>query len=158
MGTGNGNGSAAKKVETRKLQVELTKDELLARGDDLANCELKIEELKLEASVTAGEIRKQQKLRKELAHTIDRGSEEREVECTWVEDFPKNVFRLKRNDTGKEVDTRPMTADDRTGSLFAAGNAEDAELGAPPPRTPKKRGAKKRATTKGGDNVRQLNA
>lgn len=145
MGTNGSSTTKAQQVETRKLPVKLTEAELLKRGDELAGIELKIEELKAEASLTNGEVKKQMKLRKELAHTIDRGTEDRDVKCTWVEDFPKNVFRLKRSDDGKEVDTRPMTANDRTGSLFASNGGSDAGLGVPPPRQSKK-AAKKRSS------------
>lgn len=143
MGT---NGSGTKQVETRKLPVKLTKDELLKRGDELAATELAIEELKAERSIVTSKINEQTTQRALLAHTIDRGTEERDVKCTWVEDFPKNVYRLKRDDDGKEVDTRPMTAADRTGSLFAAngGGGDGGALGMPPPRQPRKKAASKK--------------
>lgn len=143
MGTGNGSAKKKQQVESRDLQVKLTEAELLERGDELATCELQIEALKGARSSVNADINEQIKLRTKLAHTIDRGTEERSVQCTWVEDFPKNVYRLKRNDTGEEVDTRPMTADDRTGSLFAQESSDAADLGTPPPRAPRKRAPKK---------------
>lgn len=144
MGTGNGSSSAKSEVETRQLPVKLTEQELLKVADDLAAAELKIEELKVERSQLTADINAQVKERNLKAHTIDRGTEDRDVKCTWAEDFHKNVKRLKRNDTGEEVDTRPMTAADRTQSLFAANDNDG--LGEPPPRAPKK----KRASAKKG--------
>lgn len=158
MGT-NGSSTKKQQVEIRQLPVKLTKEELLARGDELASIELTIEELKAERSATQGKINEEIKKRKILSHTIDRGTEDRDVKCVWVEDFPKNVHRLKREDDGTEVDTRPMTADDRTGSLFAAQSGDESELGVPPPRAPRKRATKKRAAkAEAPSNVRHINA
>lgn len=122
-------------VEVRAVPVPLTEAERVQRGDDMADCEVQIEALKAERSELARQVKTLEKRRNELGHALEAGTEERELRCTWEPDYPKNVFRLKRPDTGAEVDTRPMTADDRTADLFP-----EPTTPAPPPRSPQKRG------------------
>lgn len=111
-------------VETRELQCTLTESELLARGAALAEAELQIERLKLKRADVSAEIKAQRELRRELAGVIDTGTERRDVRCVWIEDFSKNCFRLIRQDTGEEVDTRAMTADDRQLAMDDVGGGE----------------------------------
>lgn len=111
-------------VETRELSCELTEAELLTRGDAMADCELKIEQLKLKRSVIADQIKAQRAERRKLAGVIDAGKEQRDVRCVWIEKFEQNCFELVRQDTGAVVDTRAMTAADRQGSM---GFDDDAE-------------------------------
>jgi hypothetical protein len=139
MGTENGKNRLQQ--EERRLEVKLTEAELLKRGDDMAAAECEIEKLKEERKALNVSIQNAAGTRAELAHTIERGTEEQPVQCEWRPDYPKNVFRLVRLDTGAEVDTRAMTADERTVSL----DFDDAD--APPPRSPKPR-ARKAATAK----------
>lgn len=140
MATKNGGGrpvTRERETEMRDLPVKLTDAELLARADQMSAAELEIERLSLERAQTTKSINDQKRTRAELAHTIDRGEEERPVKCAWHEDFPKNVFRLKREDTGEEIDTRPMTGLDRTGKLFdddAKPANDNGEPTVPPPR------------------------
>lgn len=147
MGKTNGAAKAAKtrEVETRELPVKLNEKELLERGDSMADTELEIETLSIERTVTTRKINDLKKERARLAHIIESGVEDRAIRCEWHEDFAKNVFRLKRQDTGEEVDTRPMTALDRTSPLFPDGDNDGDDE--PPPRSPKPRG-KKAALTK----------
>jgi hypothetical protein len=137
MGTSNGNGST-REVEQRLLPVKLTEPELLKRGDEMADAEVEIEKLKLDRKALNASIEIVVKRRAMLGHAIDRGSEDREVRCHWQEDFAKNVFRLVRQDTGDEVDTRPMTATDRMGSLPFDGARDKAAAHSRTPKTRKK--------------------
>jgi hypothetical protein len=105
-------------IETRELSCELNQAELLARGDAMADAELRIEQLKLERGAVTDQIKNEQILRRKLAGVIDSGNELRQVRCVWVEDFPKNCFRLIRQDTGAEVDQRAMSAADRQEDMF----------------------------------------
>jgi hypothetical protein len=130
------NGGATRHTEDRELQVKLTERELLQRGDEMAEQDINIEKLKLERSEYTSKINALGKRRNELAHTIERGTEARKVRCEWVEDFAKNVLRLKRLDTGEEVDTRPMTATDRQEDIFG-GDDDGGEDAVPPPRSAK---------------------
>ena len=133
------NGAGAKPVaETMKrlCEVQLSETERVNRGDEMADCEVKIESLKAERSELARQVKSLEKRRNELGHALDTGAEERELLCTWEPDYNKNVFRLRRPDNGAEVDTRPMSAHDLNVDLFPAG---DVKL-PPPPRVPGKRG------------------
>jgi hypothetical protein len=99
--------------EQRELPCKLTEPELLARGEEMSQAELKIAELKERRKGINGEIADNRAERKRLADIIDAGEEKRMVSCTWHDDFEHNVFRCKRDDTGDEVATRTMTVDDR---------------------------------------------
>lgn len=133
------NGSpraVAVEKERRLCAVKLTEPERVARGDEMADCEVAIEKLKGERSELARQVKTHEKRRNELGHALDTGAEQRELLCAWEPDYPKNVFRLTRPDTGEEIDTRPMTADDRTADMFPS----TSEALPPPPRAAKKRG------------------
>jgi len=142
----NGAGPKATRVETekRRCQVKLTAAELVNRGDEMADCEVKIESLKAERSDLARQVKSHEKRRNELGHAIEKATEERELLCSWHPDYKQNAFLLKRPDTGEQIDTRPMTANDRQGELLGAedGSVHDlhAVLPAQPPRSPRKRG------------------
>jgi hypothetical protein len=105
-------------IETRELPCELNQTELLARGDAMADAELEIERYKLERSAVADKIKAKRAERRKLAGVVDTGVEQRDVRCVWIEDFAHNCYRLIRQDTGAEVDTRAMTAHDRQEGLF----------------------------------------
>jgi hypothetical protein len=117
MGTAGNGHTKTQEVEQRELPVELTEAELRERGDRMAEAELQIETLKSERRDLNAAINSQVELRAKLAHTIDSGTETRDVRCKWIEDFDKNCWRLVRQDNGAAVDTRAMTAADRQGSL-----------------------------------------
>jgi hypothetical protein len=141
----NGAGTAAARVETekRRCQIKLTLAERDKRGDEMADCEIKIEELKGERSELARQVKTYEKRRNELGHALEAGTEERELQCSWVPDFKQNAFLLTRPDTQEVIDTRPMTATDRQTDLPGADvHALHAPPPAPPPRSPapRKRG------------------
>jgi len=126
MATKKNNGSSkTTRVETekRRCAVKLSLIERDKRGDEMADCEVKIEALKAQKSELARQVKTHEKRRNELGHALDSGSEERELMCTWHPDFKQNAFLLKRPDTQETVDTRPMTAGDRTADLFGDDDA-----------------------------------
>jgi len=143
MGTTTTNGSSTpRKHEERELPVKLNEKELLLRGDEMAECELNIEALKIERLQLNKKIKAQIDQRGKLGHTIDRGAEDRPVRCEWRPDFAKNVFRLVRLDTQEEVDTRAMTGTDRQGNLAAVSDVDEPDGDdTPPPRRPRKKAA-----------------
>ncbi len=104
-------------VEHRPLPVKLTDAELLERGESMAAAELAIDALREKRALIGRGIKDEEKKRAELAAVIERGTEDRQVRCAWIEDYPHNVWNLVRQDTGETVDTRAMTAADRQGSL-----------------------------------------
>ena len=124
--------------ERRLCAVKLTEAERVARGDEMADCEVKIEALKAEQSELARQVKTHAKRRNELGHSLDTGTEQRELLCTWEPDYPHSVFKLTRPDSGEVIDTRPMSAQNLNVDLFPA--TGDTVL-PPPPRLPKaKRG------------------
>jgi len=143
------NGAAARpssiEKERRLCSVKLSEAERVARGDEMADCEVKIEGLKAEQSELARQVKTHAKRRNELGHSLDTGTEQRELLCEWVPDYPKNVFRLTRPDTKEVVDTRPMSATDLNHELFPTNGAVAAPP--PPPRLPRKRGRPASTTT-----------
>ena len=103
----------ASNIVIRELACKLTADELLQRGDAMADCEMVIDKLKDKRSKLSKKIGEKRKERFDLAEMIERGEETREVNCDWREDFAKNVKRLIRRDTGGEVEQVTMTAAER---------------------------------------------
>ena len=97
----------------RELPVKLTTDELLERGEAMADCEFEIDKQKAVRKGVNAIIRAQTDERAKLAHVIESGVETRKVVCKWVGDYARNVWRLVRQDSGGMVDSRPMTAADR---------------------------------------------
>jgi len=116
----------------RRLHVQLTKEELRERGQQMSAAELKIEQLKMDRKPINTAIREQVERRNELAHVIKRGEEMRVVICKWIAFERENRWSLVRQDTGEEVEARAMTAADRQAPLnFEAvpvGATLDAEM------------------------------
>ena len=144
-GNGNGHGKPSGEREQRELECVLTEGEFTLRSDAMADCELEIEKLKEQRKGLNGAIAAAAAERQRLAHVIETRRETRMVDCAWNEDFRQNVKRLIRQDTGAEVDTKPMTAADRQGTLALLPSLPpvDAEPAAPQPTAaaaPKKRG------------------
>jgi hypothetical protein len=114
----------------KQLPCTLTEAEQLERGDELADTELLIDRLKAELK---GQ-RKAAKLRLEgledkrllLAKVVDTRTEERDVLCKWIDNFPQKCVQLIRQDTGEQIDVRAMDADDLQGDM-------DFNNGAPEP-------------------------
>lgn len=140
----NGKGTTTTRVETekRRCAVKLTLNERDQRGDEMADCEVKVEALKAERSELARQIKSNEKRRNELGHALEAGTEERELVCSWVPDFKQNAFMLTRPDSNEIIDTRPMTATDRQGDLLESVHDLHVALPPQPPRTPapRKRG------------------
>lgn len=101
----------------RELTCKLTEQELLERGDRMAEAELMIEGLKAKRKEVNAQIGQQVERRALLAHVIESGEEKRTVMCKWISDFASNAWRLVRQDNGAEVETKPMTAGDRQADL-----------------------------------------
>lgn len=154
--------------EQRELMCKLTEGEIIARGDEMAKAELEIDRLKETRRGVNGQIADLSTRRNKLATIIEEGEEARAVDCTWIEDFAKNVVRLVRQDTGAEVDTRPMTADDRQESLgleavddVTGEVVQVADSDAPPqpaPRPKSKKHSKKNGKAKARGNTRHAHA
>lgn len=151
MASKKNNGAKAKsssggvEKERRLCGVKLSEPERVARGDEMADCEVKIEQLKAEQSELARQVKTHARRRNELGHMLDTGIEQRELLCSWVPDYPHSVFNLTRPDNAEVIDTRPMSAQDLNVDLFPptnGGSVHDLHAAPPPPpRSPKpKRG------------------
>lgn len=107
--------SRSPEVETmvvRELECELTKTELLERGDAMASCESQIESLKSERRRLNASIREQSDKRSDLGKIIETKHETRDVQCRWVPDYEARQYSLVRQDTGAEIERREMPAAD----------------------------------------------
>ena len=112
----------------RALPCRLTDTEVLKKGEALAAARLLIEELKEQRKVINDRISAQQDEVLELAQLIDARTEERDVLCKWQDDFTHKVRKLIRQDTGEEVDTQVMTAEDLQDELDLNADADADEF------------------------------
>jgi hypothetical protein len=100
-------------VIERMCPVKLTDEEVLERGARMALEELQIDELKLERKALNAKIAEHVAERSKLAHLIESGVESRPVPCHWEVNSKAELVILLRNDTGAELESRPLTAADR---------------------------------------------
>lgn len=100
----------------RELSVKLNDKELRERGEQLAKCDNEIRDVEQDRAAYSSKCNKRIKELKadqtRLCNAVDSGSELRLVDCHWHDDLTKNERFLTRDDTGEEVDRRPMTADE----------------------------------------------
>jgi len=96
----------------RQLLVHLSPSQLAERSARMANTELRIEVLEQERGAVGTKIKAQKEERKRLARVIESQHEEQGVACRWEADYDTKVWRLRREDTGEEVETLAMTAAD----------------------------------------------
>lgn len=147
----------------RELKCKLTQDELLIRGDQMAEAELEVDELKDTRRGVNGQIADLVDRRSKLAKAIEAQEEDRMVDCVWSADKRHNVWRLKRTDVKphEEIATRTMSVAELQEPLFApdadGGDDETAEAAAEAKLKPKpKRASAKAAKAKG--NTRHAHA
>jgi hypothetical protein len=122
--------------EQRKLKCKLTDDELRKRGDEMAEAELSIDERKETRRGINGEIAALRTKRNELAKVIDEREETRMVDCAWIADEVRPLEYLVRQDTGEQIETRTLDAqeglpfDEATGEVLPAAAAAAAAAAA----------------------------
>lgn len=104
------------KTETRVLPVKLNNDELRERGDSLAQViqDLNTEErrqvdIKAQMKARLSELEARQT---QLAITISRREEERDVTVDIYHDFERLKVETVRRDTGETIHRREMTQDE----------------------------------------------
>lgn len=107
--------------ETRSLMCTLTEAERLARGSELATILGHEEDLELKKAEYIANHKDSAKVlevqRKRLARAVNLGAEPRETRCAWVPDFAHKAMVLYRQDTGEQIESRPMTADELQAEL-----------------------------------------
>lgn len=102
---------------TKMLPCKLTEVEKVTRGRELASTMEEKDQLQLKIEESKSEFKtKVQGLDlkiEELKRIVLDGTERREVECFYHKDFENNSVLTVRTDTGEEVDSRRMTAEER---------------------------------------------
>jgi hypothetical protein len=113
-----------------KLPCELTRDEKLNKADQMAEHLKTRAEVELEAQTAAGTFKRQLKeLDRAIgdrAEEVRSGVEYRPVECACRDRFRDNQVDVVRLDTGEIVRSRPMTLQERQGSLSLSDDEETA--------------------------------
>lgn len=128
----------------RMLPVDLTEDERLAKGDELSKTVAeydKVEKEKKEAAATA--TAKLKRLRHDIsdfAITLERGTEEREVDCIERLSPMFDAVEVVRTDTHNVVETRPLDARDRQDELPFDAAGAPVSIPVTPPKAPKANG------------------
>jgi hypothetical protein len=108
-------------MEMRSLPVTLTDEELKIRADQLASKVKEVNQLEAEKKVNASAFKEKIERvageRDGLSTTVKERREDRPVECYWMENWKLYTMELVRSDTQERVDSRPMTHNERQGSL-----------------------------------------
>jgi hypothetical protein len=120
--------------EQRQLECTLTPEEKQVRAKEQADTELEIRALKAERGGLTGAINKLGVKRGQLADVVKSERETRMVACTWTPDFTAGTTSCSRDDTGEVIESRPLTAAQRQGSLALVEGDGDDE---PEPESPK---------------------
>lgn len=109
-------------METRNLPVELTKDEIRLRGEELARKHAEWDEVesarKAADKEAKGKLERIEAESKELANNIRTGREYRDIEVREVKNTDTLTMDLVRVDTGEVVESRPLRADELQVGLF----------------------------------------
>jgi hypothetical protein len=104
-----------------KLPCELTREETLAKGAEMALMIKQHGEVELEAKETADTFKKQFKRLdrtiSERAEEVRTGVEHRLVPCTERGRYRENMVDVVRLDTGEIVRSRPMTESEKQQAL-----------------------------------------
>ena len=104
-------------METKRLPVKLTPDELIIKGRELAEMETTLSSLKEEKKESAKgfsqKVDAAQNTVGELAHIINTKAEFREVEVETVRDEKEMTETVVRKDTGEIVSERLLTPGER---------------------------------------------
>ena len=147
------------KFVQRELPVKLTDKEKLDKGVEMAEVEMEIADLVVKRQSLNAKILEAGKTRRQLGKEIDDGTALRMVRCRQEEDFPKNVWRYFREDTGEELPSETMSVEDRQQSLESTDFDDDepglsagesaGENGVQPHADPARRAPKKPKTGKG---------
>ncbi|KKN02240.1 hypothetical protein LCGC14_1119810 [marine sediment metagenome] len=110
---------------TRVLSVDLTDSEIQALGENLASLESKLAGEKERKAVSAAEYNARIKDFEieitRVAAIINTGHKQRAVECERIKNFHAGTITLTRLDTGAEVETKIMLADERQPNLPGGG-------------------------------------
>ena len=119
-----------RRMVMHEVLCKLTTTETVERGQELDRQEEKYQRIDTEKKSVAkrftGELEEAGMEIARLAGIITAGKEPRQIECEIVADPVRLVIAYVRTDTGEEVESRPMTAEERQRGLFEAGNRDAA--------------------------------
>jgi len=105
----------------KQLYVKLEEHELLIKGDKLAACIAKLEDIERRKKAFNSAIKLEQDTASGaaslLSDEIEQKRELRPVRCRW--EMGEREWSLYRLDTGEVVDTKPITMADRQGELLS---------------------------------------
>lgn len=97
----------------RELPVQLTDDELLAKGHRVAEIEAEVKRLEDQRRDRINRpLRALRDERKTICKSIETGEETRAVKCELRWDYTHQVKRTIRLDTNEEVEAESMTAEE----------------------------------------------
>jgi len=109
-------------METRNLPVQLSKDEIRLRGEELARKHAEYDDVesarKASQQESKGKLERIEAESRELANTIRTGREYREIEVREVKNVDNLSMDLVRVDTGEIIESRPLRADELQVGLF----------------------------------------
>lgn len=101
----------------RALPVELTDEEVQAKGRKAGKVQAQCEEIESRLKSQGTELRAELKGKRgelrALLHDIEQGTEDRDIVCWEQMDYNRGEVRVIRADTGKTVEARTMTPDER---------------------------------------------
>jgi hypothetical protein len=117
------------KTCTRKLYCELTTDELVARGNELAQELTGIVKLELGRARLNAKIKPKKERVEELAVIIDAKKEERDVKCNWYYDYERGQKTLHREDTFELLEDDIIREHERQQHLRFTGEVTPAGYG-----------------------------
>ena len=114
--------------EIRRLPVKLTENELLIKGQELADLERQLSEVEDEkrevSKEFSGRIEGMKNRISETANTINSKQEIRDVEVAVSMDYKSLTVRVVRTDTGEIVSERLMSDKERQSTLKFPKEAE----------------------------------
>ena len=104
-------------MQVRSLPVKLTDEEMIIKGQELAELESELTDLESLKRAASKEFAKQIEVKKgkiqRVSHAINTKQENRKVECEEVRDEEFLKVSIVRKDTGEVVSERLMTAEER---------------------------------------------
>jgi hypothetical protein len=121
MGKPNeGNTEVLRKYETA-LPVPLSPETRLAKSIEMSGYIMRVDETDADLRDYRGRIREEQASLQGkislLAHQVNTGTEEQDIECEDVADWVNNEVCTYRVDTGEMIETRSMTQNERQKTL-----------------------------------------
>ena len=115
---------------TKALPVNLTDDEVLKYGRDIARAHAERDNIasraKSVAKDYASKVSEQDAIIGKLSPRVHSGIETRDVECEEIKNWTAATVTITRLDTGEVIESRPMREDEKEMQLSVASQSGDA--------------------------------